>query len=243
MSRRSRNPNRTHARNASWWIKRVSPTRLRLARCRPVDLRAWTGLTGRQIHRLIEDLRRACPDAGRGRSQALGFPDRVLLLVLTYRTNLTMQQLASPFGISDSVVHRVIDRLTPHLASLPGSPPVDRRELWIVDGTLIPVHDQKRTAKSKSYRRSVNAQIVCWARDRRIVAVKRSMAGKSERHHRVPGDSRKNLPGHPRLVGDGGYRGSPNVQPPRRCPDSRIIKDLTTWCAIEGWACWPGGFG
>ena len=42
---------------------------------------------------------------------ALPFTDRVLLLVLAYRTNLTMQQLGSLFGISDSAVHRVVDRL------------------------------------------------------------------------------------------------------------------------------------
>jgi hypothetical protein len=40
-----------------------------------------------------------------------------------------------------------------------------------VDGTLIPVHDQKKTKKPKNHRRSVNVQIVCQARDRRIVAV------------------------------------------------------------------------
>jgi hypothetical protein len=203
--------------------------RLRLARCTAVDRRAWTGLTDRQIHRLIEDLRRACPDAGRGRSWALGFPDRVLL-VLAYRTNLTMQQLESLFGISDSAVHRVIDRLTPHLASLLGLPPTDRREPWIVNGTLIPAHDQKRTAKSKSYWRSVNAQIVCQARDRRIVAVSDAWPGNRNDTIVFRETVGKTLPGHSRLIGDGGDGdgdgGNPNVQSPRLCPDGRIIKDL-----------------
>jgi hypothetical protein len=53
----------------------------------------------------------------------LELPGPVLLLVLAYRTNPTRQQLASLFGISDSAVHRVIDRLAPHLADLLGPPP------------------------------------------------------------------------------------------------------------------------
>ncbi|WP_202919657.1 hypothetical protein [Streptomyces adustus] len=48
---------------------------------------------------------------------------------------------------------------------------VRARELWVVDGTQMPVHDQRRSAKNKNYRRSVNVQIVCRARDRRVVAV------------------------------------------------------------------------
>ncbi|WP_248001737.1 transposase family protein [Streptomyces sp. RPA4-2] len=145
--------------------------RLRLAHCTPTDLRAWTGLTEPQLHRLVARLWEKMPDAGRGRPWALPFLDRVLLLVLAYRTNLTMQQLGFLFGISDSAVHRTVDRLASPLAELLGPPPTDRRELWLVDGTLIPVHDKARTAKSKNYRRSVNVQVVCRARDRRVVAV------------------------------------------------------------------------
>jgi hypothetical protein len=199
--------------------------RLRLARCTPVDLRSWTGLTGGQIHRLIEQLWAACPDAGPGRRWALGFPDRVLMLALAYRTNLTMEQLASLFGVSDSTVHRVIDRLAPHLAELLGPPPPDRRQLWIVDGTLIPVHDQRRTAKSKNYRRSVNTQIVCRARDRRVVAVSEAWPGNRNDTIVYRETLGKTLPDHPRLIGDGGYRGNPHLTPPRRGPDGRIIKD------------------
>jgi hypothetical protein len=84
-------------------------------------------------------------EAGTGRCHV---PDRVLLLVLAYRTNLTLQQPASLFGTTDSTVHRVISRLAPRLAHLLGPPPADRRELWVLDGTLIAVHDHTRTAKS-----------------------------------------------------------------------------------------------
>jgi hypothetical protein len=199
--------------------------RLRLARCTTVDLRAFTGLTGRPIHRLIEQLWPACPDTSRGRSWALRFPDRVLLLVPAYRTNLTRQQLAALLGISDSAVHRVTDRPEPHLAELPGPPPADRPEPWIVDGTLIPVHDQARTATSKNDRRSVHTQIACRARDRRLAAVSEAWPGNRNDTVVFKETLGKTLPEHPRLIGDGGYRGNPHINSPRRGPGGRIAKD------------------
>jgi hypothetical protein len=122
-------------------------------------------------------------------------------------------------------VHRAIDRLAPHLAELPGPPPADRREPWIVDGTLIPVHDQARTAKSKNDRRSVHTQIACRARDRRIVTVSDAWPGNRNDttvSRETPG---KGLPEHRRLIGDGGYRGNTAIRSSRRGPDGRIIRD------------------
>ena len=171
-----------------------------------------------------EQLRAARPDAGRGRHWAPSFPDRVLL-VPAYRTNLTRQQLAALFGSSDPAVHRGTDRPAPHLAEPPGPPPTGRREPWIVDGTLIPVHDQRRTAQGKNYRRSVNTQIVVRARDRRIIAAGEAWPGKRNDTIVFRETLGRTLPEHPRLIGDGGYRGNPHIQSPRRGPDGRIIRD------------------
>jgi hypothetical protein len=184
----------------------------------------FTGLTGRPIHRLTGQLWSACPDTGRGRSWALRFPDRVLLLIPAHRTNLTRQQLAALFGISDFAVHRVTDRLAPHLAELPGPPPADRQEPWIVDRTLIPVHDQARTATSKNDRRSVHTQTVCRARDRRTVAGDTWPGNRNDTtvFRQTPG---KGLPEHRRPIGDGGHRGNTALRSPRRGPDGRIVKD------------------
>jgi hypothetical protein len=204
--------------------------RLTLARCTSVELRAWTGLTGPQMQHLVERLWERKPDAGHGRNWALPFPDRVLLLVLAYRTNLTMQQLASLFGTTDSTMHRVISRLAPLLGELPGPPPGDRRELWVVDGTLIPVHDHTHTAKGKNYRRSVNVQVVCRARDRRIVALGDAWPGNRNDIVVFRETLGRTLPAHPRLTGDGGYRGyrgCAQIRTPRRGPDGLIIKDRT----------------
>ncbi|MDT0468418.1 transposase [Streptomyces gibsoniae] len=200
---------------------------LHLARCTSADLRAWTGLTGPHMQHLIEQLWELAPDTGRGRPWSLPFADRTLLVVLAYRTNLTMQQIGSPFGISRAAAHRVMTRLAEPLAELIGPPPTDRRELWIVDRTLIPVHDQQRTAKSKNYRRSVNVQIVCRARDRRVVAV--GDAGPGNRNDIVVSREplQETLPDHPSLSGDGGYRGCDRICTPHRGLDSHLIKDRT----------------
>ncbi|MFC9635502.1 transposase [Streptomyces mirabilis] len=177
------------------------------------------------MHHLVRQLWEIAPDTGRGRPWALPFADRVLLIVLAYRTNLTMQQLGTLFGVSHAAAHRVVARLVQPLAELLGPPPTDRRELWIVDGTLIPVHDQKRTAKSKNYRRSVNVQIVCRARDRRVVAVAEAWPGNRNDVVVFRETLGRTLPDHPRLSGDGGYRGSDRIRTPRRGTSGRIVKD------------------
>ncbi len=75
----------------------------------------------------------------------------------TYRTNLTMRQLAPLFGISSFTVCRVIPKLGPLLALEPLSRPADAAErLWIVDGTLVPVRDRHIGAASRNYRYSAN---------------------------------------------------------------------------------------
>jgi Helix-turn-helix of DDE superfamily endonuclease len=143
----------------------------------PTNLFAWTALTPTHMPPLVERMWARHPDAGRGRPWRLGFADRVLLVALAYRTNLTERQLAVLFGVAPSVAHRVIADLAPALAALLGPPPADRRHLWVVDGTLIPVHDQPRTAKSRNNRRSVHVQVVVRRRDRRVVAVGHAWPG------------------------------------------------------------------
>jgi hypothetical protein len=96
---------------------------------------------------------------------------------------------------------------------------------WIIDGTLIPVHDQSISAPSKNYRRSVNAQIIICAHERRVVAVGGRWPGNRNdvvvaRHtlaHLLAG-------GHT-VLGDGGYRGIHTITTPRRDNTGRIICD------------------
>ena len=61
--------------------------------------------------------------------------------MLALRTNLTERQLTSLFSVSQGQVDRVVRDLTGTLGRLAGQSPRDRRNLWIVDGTLIPTRE------------------------------------------------------------------------------------------------------
>ncbi|MDW6062862.1 transposase family protein [Streptomyces sp. FXJ1.4098] len=102
--------------------------------------------------------------------------NRVLPAAIAWRTNLTHQQLADLFGVRLATVHRTIYRMTPLAAGLLESPEGSRSDLWVVDGTLVPVHDRTTAACSKNYRRSVNFQIPVRARDRRYCRGRRRLA-------------------------------------------------------------------
>ncbi|MGW9025982.1 transposase family protein, partial [Streptomyces sp. NPDC055722] len=47
----------------------------------------------------------------------------------------------------------------------------------------------------------------------------------SDHSERRPVTGKGSLPDHPRLSGDGGYRGSDRIRTPRRGTDGRIVKD------------------
>lgn len=96
-------------------------------------------------------------------------PARLLLVLTRVRTNPT-QGLAALFRTSQSTVDRSVHHLIPVLAGALRPAPDDSAHPWIVDGTLIPVHDQSITAMSKNYRRGVNSQIIICAHRRCVTA-------------------------------------------------------------------------
>ena len=116
------------------------------------------------IHRLPSEPRR-------GRPWSCSLAQRVLITCTALRTNLTIRELAASFAISKSAAHRIVSTMTPRLAALGADTlPRDRRETWVVDGTLIPTRDHRRAARSKNYRWSCNAQVLIRRRDLRIAA-------------------------------------------------------------------------
>lgn len=95
---------------------------------------------------------------------------------------------------------------------------------WIIDGTLIPVHDQSITAISNNYRRSVNTQTVVNPTRRTVITVGRCWPG--NRHDLVVArDTVAPLLAGRVVLGDGGYRGMNTITGPRRGPDGPIIRD------------------
>lgn len=85
--------------------------------------------------------------------------DRALLVAAYWRTNLTMQQLAPPFGVSKSAAARIIDQLGPMLAIRPRKR-FAKDTVLIVDGTLVPTRDHTIAAQSEIYRYSTHHQVM-----------------------------------------------------------------------------------
>ncbi|GHA49641.1 hypothetical protein GCM10010329_84810 [Streptomyces spiroverticillatus] len=80
----------------------------------------FTGMSPRAFGKLVAVLRCEGADAVRkGRPWSLPLEDRVLLVAVHWRTNLTMRQLAPLFGDSKSAADRIIDHLGPMLALQP----------------------------------------------------------------------------------------------------------------------------
>jgi hypothetical protein len=147
----------------------------------PRRYRTWLALTGLTAHQFRNVLTLIGHKAGpptRGRPWSMPLPVRVLLLLIHLRTNLTTPALAALFNTSQSTVDRVIAHLVPVLANAIGPDIHDSGGgPWIIDGTLIPVHDQSITAISKNYRRSVNTHIVVNAKRRTVITVGRCWPG------------------------------------------------------------------
>ncbi|NEA21218.1 transposase family protein [Actinomadura bangladeshensis] len=91
--------------------------------CVPV----FTGLSVRQFRRLVRIVAGwGGEQTGTGRRWSLPLTDRVLLIAVYYRTNLTLRQVALLFGVSKSAAHRVVDRLAQLLALAPATGPERR---------------------------------------------------------------------------------------------------------------------
>ncbi|MEV5646313.1 transposase family protein, partial [Streptomyces flaveolus] len=148
-------------------------------RAERVWVETFTRLRTDQFGRLLKAVReRGGEGCGWGRPWRLPLAERVLLVAVYYRTNLTMRQLAPLFGISPATVCRVIQRLGPLLALEPARACADATDrLWIVDGTLVPVRDRKVGASSRNYRFSANMQVIVDAETRLVVATARPVPG------------------------------------------------------------------
>ncbi len=106
-------------------------------RAERVWVETFTGLRMAQFSGLLKVVReRGGNGTLRGRPWSLPLAERVLMVAVYYRTNLTMRQLGPLFGVSSSTVCRVIQRLGLLLALEPVNRAADAPDrVWIVDGT------------------------------------------------------------------------------------------------------------
>ncbi|MZE54919.1 transposase [Streptomyces sp. SID5770] len=187
-------------------------------RAEPVWVETITGLRMDRFAKLVKVVKeRGGNGPGGGRPWCLPLSDRVLLVAVYCRTNLTMRQLAPLFGISPATVCRVIRRLRP-LPALERAPRpvVDTERLWGVDGTLIPVRDRKAGASSRKYRFSANVRVVIDADTRLVVAAARPAPGSKADAHVWRESGLPALAAGTTVIADGAYLGTGLIVPHRK---------------------------
>ncbi|KOV73602.1 MULTISPECIES: IS5/IS1182 family transposase [unclassified Streptomyces] len=196
-------------------------------RAEPVWVETFTGLRMGRFEKLLRVVReRGGNGPGGGRPWCLPLAERVLLVAVYYRTNLTMRQLAPLFGCSPATVCRIIQRLRPLLALEPAPRPVAGVErLWIVDGTLIPVRDRKVAASSRNYRLSANVQVITDADTRLVVASARPAPGNKADAHVWQESNLPALAAGTMVIADGAYLGTGLIVPHRRRAGRPLLRD------------------
>ncbi|QWA26582.1 transposase [Streptomyces sp. JCM17656] len=160
----------------------------------------------------------------RGRPWSLPLAERVLMVAVYYRTNLTMRQLGPLFGVSSSTVCRVIQKLGPLLALEPVARPADAADrLWIVDGTLVPVRDRQVGASSRNYRFSANVQVIVDADTRLVIAAARPVPGTTADAHAWRASGLAQHCQGVTVLGDGAYLNCQMVVPHRKRPRRPLL--------------------
>ncbi len=168
----------------------------------------FTGLSSRTFGKPVTILRREGADAvRRGRPWSLPLEDRTLPVAAYWRTNLTMRQLAPPFGASKSAADRIIDHLGPLFALQPGKR-FAKDTVLIVDGTLVPTRAHTNAERSKNYRYSTNHQVVMDADTRLVVLVARPLSGNRNDRKAWEESGAKAAVVKTLTIADGGYPGT-----------------------------------
>ena len=216
----------------------------------PATFRRLTGITPVAFAHLLADLepryaaadlkRKARParkrKAGAGRKHALPLADRLLMLLMYYRTYTTHAVLGFLFGVDDSAVGRNINPLQPLLAGIFRIPerkvtldPEDIRELFF-DATERPIprptRGQKRFYSGKKKRHTLKHQVVVTRRRKkpgpgakprrvRIAAVSGAFPGKTH-DKKVYDRTRVVCPPGAKRTGDTGYVGTALETPTKR---------------------------
>jgi DDE superfamily endonuclease/Helix-turn-helix of DDE superfamily endonuclease len=222
----------------------------------PDTFRQLTGITPAAFDRLLTQLaprhqqaearrkdrpgRRRKP--GAGRKHTLPLADRLLMLLIYYRTYVPHTFLGFLFGLDDSAVCRNVNPLRPLLAGIFRIPErrvalaeEDVRELFF-DATERPTRRPKRRQRAcysgKKKRHTLKVQVVVARRRKRpgpgakprrvrIAAVSGTFPGKAH-DKRVYDATRVLCPPGVRRTGDTGYLGTGLETPARRPPGGRL---------------------
>ncbi|MGW2292041.1 transposase family protein [Streptomyces phaeochromogenes] len=176
-------------------------------RAERVWVETFTGLRLTQFSGLLKLVReRGGNGTLQGRPWSLPLAERVLMVAVYYRTNLTMRQLG------------------PLLALEPVSGPADATDrLWIVDGTLVPVRDRNVGSSSRNYRFSANVQVVVDADTRLVIAAARPVSGTTADAHAWRASGLSQHCQGVTVLGDGAYLNCGMVTPHRKRPHRPLL--------------------
>lgn len=135
----------------------------------PQWIEPFSGLSQPQFMNVVALLRRWDGGVRRGRPWRLPLADRVLLVAVYWRTDLTLRQVAPLFGVSKSAADRVLDHLAPLLAIAPARRP-RKDTVMIVGGTLVPARDGGAVAADRERPCSTSLRVVIDTNSRLVVA-------------------------------------------------------------------------
>src|SRR3954463_6591104 len=225
----------------------------------PRAFRQLTGITPLVFDKLLADLtprhgqadakRKARPDRkrkpGAGRKHALDLSDRLLMLLIYYRTYVSHAFLGFLFGLDDSAVCRNINPLQPLLAGIFRIPERrielaedEIRELFF-DATERPTRrpseGQREFYSGKKKRHTIKTQVVVVRRAKppgpgaeprkvRIAAVCPSVPGRMH-DKKLYDRSRVVAPADAVRTGDTAYIGTPLVTPTRKPRGGELTED------------------
>jgi len=225
----------------------------------PNAFRQLTGITPVVFDQLLTDLTPRYEQAeakrknrpgrkrqpGAGRKHALILADRLLMLLIYYRTYTTHVFLGFLFGVDDSAVCRNINPLQPLLAGIFCIPerrikldPEDVRELFFdatERPTCRPEKGQKEFYSGKKKRHTLKNQIVTARRTKppgpgkkpqrlRIAAVSETHPG-SVHDKKIYDRTRSVVPPDARRTGDTAYLGTPLETPVRKPRGGQLTAD------------------
>src|SRR5690242_14561311 len=225
----------------------------------PKAFRQLTGITPLVFDKLLADLtpryeqaearRKDRPDRrrkpGAGRKHALDLADRLVMLLMYYRTYTAHASLGFLFGVDDSAVGRHIDPLQPLLAGIfriPGRrirlDPEGVRHLFF-DATERPARrpttGRRAFYSGKRRRHTIKNQVVTARRTKppgpgtkpqrlRIAAVSESFPG-SVHDKKIYDRTRAVCPPDARRTGDTAYLGTPLETPTRKPRGGELTAD------------------
>jgi hypothetical protein len=223
---------------------------------KPSSFRQLTGLTVVEFEKLLGELevawkaqrekrQRSRPRQrrpGGGRKSKLGLAERLVLVLIYYRTYVTQDFLGFLFGIDKGTACRIIQEIALLLTGIFRIPekkvrlePDEIAEAF-VDGTEQPIYrpqkKQRRSYSGKKKRHTIKHQIIVVRKKKkrgrkqqkrkvRIAAVSEAAAGKVH-DKKIYDASKVQLPPEATGYGDTGYQGTPLQTPKKKPPKGQL---------------------